>query len=94
MKRDSDGWICACGERLPLSKDTGLSADFQCPFCGERIIVGDEADPSFSASETQMINIQDMARMAQEGVDVGISGEWDTSDPLARKRDEEGEPEF
>jgi hypothetical protein len=26
-----------------------------------------------------MINIEEMARMAQDGIEVGVSGEWDTS---------------
>jgi hypothetical protein len=38
-------------------------------------------DPTeISAADTQMINIQDMARMAQDGISVEISGEWDTSE--------------
>jgi hypothetical protein len=36
-----------------------------------------------------MINIKDMARMAQEGVDVGVSGEWDTSEPFIAKGDKD-----
>jgi len=73
-----------------MPKDGTVFAEFQCPHCGKRIVSDDEAGPVFSASETQMINIQDMARMAQDGVDVGISGEWDTSEPLPDKRKKDG----
>jgi hypothetical protein len=38
-----------------------------------------EREEELSAADTQMINIREMARMAQEGVDVEVSGEWDTS---------------
>jgi hypothetical protein len=90
VKRDSDWCICSCGERLPLSKAAEPPAHVHCPHCGLSIILDDEEEPGFSASETQMINIKDMARMAQEGVDVGVSGEWDTSEPFTGKhnRDE------
>lgn len=42
---------------------------------------GFEYNPS--ADDTQMVNIDEMARMAQEGIDVTVSGEWDTT--LAKK---------
>jgi hypothetical protein len=32
-----------------------------------------------------MINVGDMARMAQEGVDLAVSGEWDTSESFFRE---------
>lgn len=56
-----------------------LSKKETCPQCGA--VVGTEqsvARPA-SVSDTQMVNIGDMARMAQEGLDVTASGEWDTT---------------
>lgn len=79
MKTDSDWWVCSCGKRLLVSKDQMLLAPIQCPHCGKRMTPSDAEDVQLSTSETQMINIQDMARMAQEGVEIGLSGEWDTS---------------
>lgn len=85
MEKESGKRICSCGNPLTLSSDQPPSAELRCPKCGRPWLPGDEAEPSFCAGETQMINIEEMARMAQEGVDVGISGEWDTSEPLPEK---------
>ncbi len=72
-------WDCACGLRLQLTDEQIRSGKETCPQCGA--VVGDHASTTagISAADTQLINIGDMARMAQEGVDVGVSGEWDTA---------------
>lgn len=45
--------------------------------------MGDDGEhPDSPDSEsTQMVNLEEMARMAQNGVDVGVSGEWNTETP-------------
>ncbi len=57
-----------------------------CPACG--CVIGSLSADSCSPSvaDTQTINVKDMARMAQEGVDVDVSGEWDTSVGKRRER--------
>jgi hypothetical protein len=72
---------------LSLTKKQIDSGDEVCPDCGTR--VGDFA--TTSAADTQMVNIQDMARMAQEGIDVAASGEWDTSKTQKRRSKKTGE---
>jgi len=90
VKQDSDWWICSCGKRLPVTKDQVLLAPLLCPDCGKSISPSDTEDAYLAASETQTINIEEMARMAQDGVDIGVSGEWDTAfgpDPGSDKKD-------
>jgi hypothetical protein len=52
-----------------------------CPKCKSILDPSPMDVPEVSAADTQMINIEEMARMAQEGVEMETSGEWDTSDP-------------
>lgn len=54
---------------------SGLEA---CPGCGAVVDESSGFEYSPSAEDTQMVNIDEMARMAQEGIDVSITGEWDT----------------
>ncbi|MFH1114766.1 MAG: hypothetical protein V1792_12690 [Pseudomonadota bacterium] len=70
-------WNCSCGTRRLLTEERIKSGEENCPQCGA--VVGEETDMGSSVADTQLINIGDMARMAQEGVDVGVSGEWDTT---------------
>ncbi len=69
---------CECGLRVeaPVNKD---ARKIKCPRCGASLESKLEVSP-VSVSDTQMINIHDMAKMAQDGVDVTVSGEWDTSE--------------
>ncbi len=71
-------WDCICGTRRLMTDEQIKSGEEICPQCGA--VVGEDADTDIgpSVGDTQLINIGDMARMAQEGVDVGVSGEWDT----------------
>lgn len=34
--------------------------------------------PAPASDETQMVDLKQMARMAQNGVELEVSGEWDT----------------
>lgn len=79
MKDRRTPWDCACGIHLNLTDEQIRSGEVTCPQCGA--VVGEymETDSGLTAADTQMINVGDMARMAQEGVDVGVSGEWDTT---------------
>ena len=84
-------WDCACGMRMLLTDEQIRSGKETCPQCGAVIGEDVSTDEGPSAADTQMINIGEMARMAQEGVDVGVSGEWDTTKdrhPVSRSDDE------
>jgi len=71
-------WQCACGARLRLTPSQILSKQEVCPKCGA--VVGSKQSVAWgsTSSDTQMISISEMARMAQEGLDVAASGEWKT----------------
>jgi hypothetical protein len=74
-KEDESQWDCICGNKVKLSKDLLESGKEFCPECGEPV-----GDPSIvTPADTQTVNIREMARIAQEGIGVGISGEWDVS---------------
>lgn len=74
MKRKKDVVECSCGNRFEVEeKQTEV-----CPDCGA-MVWQDVEYTGLSAADTQTVNIRDMAKMAQDGVDVSISGEWDTS---------------
>lgn len=77
-------WNCSCGKRVKLTASQIESGKEVCPHCGEPIGQSKKDPPALSASDTQMINVSDMARMAQDGVDLAVSGEWDTSKSLRR----------
>lgn len=81
---------CVCGMRVLSTDEQIRSGKMTCPVCGAVMGEDESADMDPSAADTQLINIGDMARMAQEGVDVGVSGEWDTAssrDPLPERGD-------
>ncbi len=52
-----------------------------CPQCKNILDPSPTDVPEVSTADTQMINIEEMARMAQEGIEIETSGEWDTSSP-------------
>jgi hypothetical protein len=63
--------------KVPVSlMESGKGA---CPACGAQIKRNDESPLPFEAGETQTVSIKEMARMAQDGLDVSTSGEWDTA---------------
>jgi len=73
-------WKCSCGASLELSMEQITSGREQCPKCGCAVRVGPSDDLDPLSSDTQLVNLSDMARMAQEGVETTTSGEWDTKD--------------
>jgi predicted RNA-binding Zn-ribbon protein involved in translation (DUF1610 family) len=79
MKTEKRLWQCSCGNRVEVSAERVKQGLERCPNCGSVIGSLGEDYSSPSVADTQTINVRDMARMAQEGIDVGVSGEWDTS---------------
>lgn len=79
MKESGTLWQCRCGKRMRMSAEQITSGTQQCPNCGVVVDHSSGFEYNPSADDTQMVNIDEMARMAQEGIDVTISGEWDTS---------------
>jgi hypothetical protein len=66
---------CFCGALLePAEGEFGSDAAV-CPQCGA---VRTQQPTDVSVADTQQVNIAEMARMAQEGVDPATSGEWIT----------------
>jgi hypothetical protein len=79
-KDDKSWWDCICGNRVELSEDLINTGKQFCPKCGAPV-----GDPSIiTSADTQTVNIHDMARIAQEGIQVGVSGEWDVEDEAKR----------
>lgn len=66
---------------MRVMEDLLKSGRAVCPKCKNILDPSPMDVPEVSTADTQMINIEEMARMAQEGVEIEISGEWDTSDP-------------
>jgi hypothetical protein len=66
---------------VEASREEVAGGEKLCPKCGRAIELPEEESLSATwAEETQLVNLRDMARMAQEGIEVGVSGEWDTSE--------------
>jgi len=78
VKEQSDVWECACGNKLHISLEKILSEKPVCPKCGAPVgwERGEPHPPDMS--DTQAVDLRDMAHMAQEGIGVATSGEWDT----------------
>ena len=79
MKKEQHLWQCPCGNRVSVSAERVKLGLESCPTCGRVIGSPSETSASPSVADTQTINVKDMARMAQEGIDVDVSGEWNTS---------------
>lgn len=76
---------CSCGTRIILDRDEDPSREKRCHVCGKVINVADE-DTEAAAPDsdvTERVNLTEMARLAQDGVDLVVSGEWVT--PLKGK---------
>lgn len=76
---------------MQLSADKKRRGERVCPQCGAKVGSKPTVASEVSAGDTQMVNIAEMARMAQEGLEIGVSGEWDTSSepsPAGRDRKE------
>lgn len=68
--------VCTCGAIVEATALEVLSGEFCCPKCGGLLTPSDQ--PDMLSDDTEMVNISDMARMAQDGVDPAVSGEWVT----------------
>jgi len=91
VTKETRWWQCSCGARVQLPAHKKRYRDRVCPQCGAKVGSKPTVASDVSAGDTQMVNIAEMARMAQEGLEVGASGEWDTSSkpsPAGRKRKE------
>ncbi len=80
MRKQSEGWECACGKRLRLPLDRIFNGKTVCPECGEPVGIGSGEPTQPDLSDTQTVDLREMAQMAQEGVGVDTSGEWDTGE--------------
>jgi hypothetical protein len=91
MKKEKYLWQCSCGNSVTVSAERVKSGLERCPNCG--CVIGSPGEDSCSPSvaDTQTINVKDMARMAQEGIDVDVSGEWDTTVGKRHKRRPKGD---
>ena len=73
-------WECSCGQRLQVNPKEDVSRQRLCPECGSPMTLAPEQPALSETDETLRVDVHDMAKLAQEGVDVGLSGEWDTTD--------------
>lgn len=74
---------CACGASLDKSRWDEAKQEMICQKCGA---ITTPQLTALSGADTEMLSVADMARIAQDGVDVSISGEWDTSGSKASKK--------
>jgi len=80
VKEESEVWECTCGKQLRISLEEIVKEKRVCPECGEPITWEREAPCLPDPSDTQAVDVRAMAQMAQNGIGVATSGEWDTSD--------------
>jgi hypothetical protein len=83
--------LCRCGNRVRVPDNMDPAGVVKCPKCESKLDSSTDAAPPAGAppDETQTVDLNEMARMAQKGVDVGVSGEWVT--PVPRKKKEPSE---
>jgi DNA replicative helicase MCM subunit Mcm2 (Cdc46/Mcm family) len=82
VKTDLMNWKCLCGAGLKASVEDVALGTVKCPDCGAAVSPEQQEIDDFSDSDdTQMVSLQEMAQMAQDGVDLDVSGEWNTSPP-------------
>jgi hypothetical protein len=91
VKGKETWWQCACGARLEITASQVLSKKRVCPQCGAVVGSDQTEDEGLSLSDTQMVSMAEMARIAQEGLEVGTSGEWDTTVILDSEKEGGGE---
>ena len=73
-------WRCSCGNDLQYPEEEALSGSARCPHCGSLIPAGQKKMVERGGpDETVMVDLGDMAQMAQDGLDLAVSDEWDTS---------------
>jgi len=90
VKKQLQWWKCVCGKRFQATAAEIMSGGAECPQC-RSLVKPNEAMPADGppADETQMLNLREMAQMAQKGVDLNVSDEWDTSFIQIEDEDEE-----
>ncbi len=82
---------CFCGAELKKAGPKDSPSENVCPSCGAPTV---QDVTELSAADTQMLNISEMARMAQEGVDPSaVSGEWVTVLDYKPEKDSDKEKE-
>jgi DNA-directed RNA polymerase subunit RPC12/RpoP len=81
-------WKCRCGERVIVELDRPTDKEVRCPRCGSLVEPPgiQKNKGSSSTDETVMLDIGEMARLAQDGVDLKVSGEWVTLPKKEKKR--------
>ncbi len=71
---------------MKVVEDVLKSGRAICPKCKNILDPSPMGIPEESVADTQTINIEEMARMAQEGIEIETSGEWDTSNPKGTEK--------
>lgn len=81
MSEEPICWRCSCGNYLQYPEEQVMLGTARCPHCGSRIPPGQkETVQRGGPDETLMVDLGDMAEMAQDGLDLAVSDEWDTSE--------------
>jgi hypothetical protein len=75
--------VCVCGKTLPTVASQAADEPIICPHCGSLIVASGEES---ALAETQMINVREMARIAQEGLDKEESKDLQSIKPGGAKK--------
>jgi hypothetical protein len=76
-------WQCDCGLQIRVTEQQLQEKTALCPQCGTTVGTRHDSSSDPRLGDTQTVNLGEMARMAQDGIDVGVSGEWDTTGTCA-----------
>lgn len=76
--RDPQPRYCVCGKVLPTVAGQTEEEPIICPHCGTLIT---ESVEDSSLAETQMINVREMARIAQKGLGKKVSEDLQAPEP-------------
>jgi hypothetical protein len=68
---------------VEITKQDAQEGLSRCPDCGNavRLRISSTSSRTPDSDETLMVNVRDMAKIAQSGVESSYSGEWNTSEP-------------
>jgi hypothetical protein len=69
-KPETKPQVCGCG-RTSRPAGTVTEEPLICPHCGTPV---QESTGDTSLADTHMIDVREMARIAQQGLDVAVSG--------------------
>ena len=86
---DPEQRVCVCGKTFSIPIGALPGELLTCPHCGSAI---PHSTDDTSLAETQMINVREMARMAQEGLSKPASGNLRAVDPRGAKKRSDCEP--